>query len=637
MASKRRKLAGRPPGAGAARGQPASGATAGAPGPAAPPKRISRKQWAARGLLALLAPLVVLGLVEGGLRFAGVGYPTAFWVRQPHSSVCTDNSKFVWQFYSPKTNLKPNPFAVQPPKPAATVRIVVLGESAAAGTPEPAYSFGRVLERMLRDRFPQRRVEVINAAMRGVNSHVLVQAARDCAELEPDLFVIYMGNNEVVGLHAPGPNSGWLTAHLRLLRATQRLRSSRVGQLLFPLTQRWNAGGVAGEKQDAAFFRAHRLAADDPRRAAVYANFRANLEEMLAAAEAGRARAVVSGVAVNLGDCPPLGSLHRTGIAAADLAAWEAAYRAGAEAEQNGNCAAARERYQAALKLDDHFAELHFRLARCCRALGEHAEAARHFTLANEWDALQFRAHGPLNRIAEEVAQARRERGVEWVDAARGFADSELSDHGVPGARLFYDHVHLNFDGTHALASALYPAVVRALGGSLGSPARGGVEVLSRDECARRLAFTRVDEAQATAAMLRMTGDPPFTEQYDQAERQRRAGESLTNRFSGPNQGDLDRAVESYRAAMKLAPDDWQLGFSLARLLFSFGRYGAAVEYFEATRDRLPHCVAAQLGLSATLDRLGRKEEALAVARAARRLDPLAPEVAAALAALNGP
>ena len=65
-----------------------------------------------------------------------------------------------------------------------------MGESAAAGTPDPAFGFARILEVMLRRQFPDRRIEVINAAMRGINSHIILPIARECVRLQPDLFIV---------------------------------------------------------------------------------------------------------------------------------------------------------------------------------------------------------------------------------------------------------------------------------------------------------------------------------------------------------------------------------------------------------------------------------------------------------------
>ena len=55
------------------------------------------------------------------------------------------------------------PMTIAATKPAGTYRIVILGESAAAGFPDLAFHFGRHLQAMLQDRYPKARFEVINA------------------------------------------------------------------------------------------------------------------------------------------------------------------------------------------------------------------------------------------------------------------------------------------------------------------------------------------------------------------------------------------------------------------------------------------------------------------------------------------
>ena len=89
-------------------------------------------------------------------------------------------------------------------KPPNTKRIFILGESAALGDPMPEFSFSRMLEKMLIERFPSNRFEVINVAVTAINSHVILPIARECARHEGDLWIVYMGNNEMVGPFGAG-------------------------------------------------------------------------------------------------------------------------------------------------------------------------------------------------------------------------------------------------------------------------------------------------------------------------------------------------------------------------------------------------------------------------------------------------
>jgi hypothetical protein len=56
-----------------------------------------------------------------------------------------------------------------------------------------------------RVRFPGWLVEVINTAMTAINSHVIREIAKDCVRLGADFWVVYAGNNEVVGPLAREP------------------------------------------------------------------------------------------------------------------------------------------------------------------------------------------------------------------------------------------------------------------------------------------------------------------------------------------------------------------------------------------------------------------------------------------------
>jgi len=607
---------------------------------AAPPKTrafahlIGWRLWVARLGLAMGVPLLLLALAEGGLRLVGYGYPTDFLLRDKDAPVYIENYRFLWQFYSRKTNLRPNPFAVAIQKPTGAVRIVVLGESAAAGTPEPAYNFGRILGRMLRHEFPQKQIDVINAAMPGINSHIILPVAEDCLRLQPDLFVVYTGNNEAVGLYAPGPRSGWLTPHLHLLRALQWVRATRLGQLMEPWLVHLQSEAAPAEAQDENFFLEHRVAADDPRRAAVYNNFRANLVDICRAARKANTPVALMTVPVNLRDCPPFGSLHRAGLSKADEAAWQAQYDAGTEAEALGQYTNAIRKYTAAAALDDHFAELHYRLARCHDAIGEFDKTREEFIRARDWDALQFRTDSRIDAIIRQTASEFAKDGVRLVDTERAFAESEPAEHQAPGSRLFHDHVHLNFDGDYLLARTLLPAVLDALKPSLGTAANP--EILSEEACAARLAFTRINAIQIANQMARTMAFPPFTGQLEHAQRQKATEQRIAQLAGSVSAADFDALTATYQAAMRQYPEDWQLPFLFGRLLLLKKDFAGAIEQFSAAKRLLPHYVPIRTALTSALSGAGRRGDALRELEEARALEPDSKAVQAGIRALGG-
>ena len=293
---------------------------------ATPTSRISRwKRLGARLSLALLFPFVLLALTEGALRLGGYGHSTRFFESHPDGLSLSTNPQFAWSFYSRETSTAPAPLRFSASKAPGTFRIFVLGESAAVGTPDPAFSFSRMLELMLQRQYPSNRFEVINAAMRGINSHIVRHIARECAALSPDLFIVYMGNNELIGLHAPAPEGFNFTPHLRLLRLGDAVKALRLSQLVGAFVRRF--GSKAERKmQDMEYLRRQRLAFDDPRRQSAYENFRANLEGICEAAERTGAQTILATIAVNLRDFPPLASLPRANLTSAQQSDFDQAY-----------------------------------------------------------------------------------------------------------------------------------------------------------------------------------------------------------------------------------------------------------------------------------------------------------------------
>ena len=201
----------------------------------APQKPRIVKLWLGRLLLAVIAPLIAVSLLEAGLSALGAGYSTHFFVPNTGARDDTTNLKFGWRFFPPRIARWPSPQVLSPHKGTNAFRVFVLGSSAAYGTPSDQYGFVRILNAMLEERFPGARIEVINAAMTAVNSHALLPIARDCAAMEPDAFVVYMGNNEVIGPYGAGSVFGRRFRSTGLVRAHIWLNSTKMSQLFYSL------------------------------------------------------------------------------------------------------------------------------------------------------------------------------------------------------------------------------------------------------------------------------------------------------------------------------------------------------------------------------------------------------------------
>src|SRR5580658_7666428 len=172
----------------------------GTPAPLAPSPAAGRK-WMYRLMALVLLPLLILGTLEGALRLFGYGYPTSFFLPATINGqdFYVSNDRFGCRFFPPALARTPVPVRMAAQKPAHTYRIFVFGESAALGDPDPTFGAWRYLQVLLRERFPGTDFEVVCVAMTAINSHAILPIARDCARHEGDLWILYIGNNEMVG------------------------------------------------------------------------------------------------------------------------------------------------------------------------------------------------------------------------------------------------------------------------------------------------------------------------------------------------------------------------------------------------------------------------------------------------------
>jgi tetratricopeptide (TPR) repeat protein len=357
-------------------------------------------------------------------------------------------------------------------------------------------------------------------------------------------------------------------------------------------------------------FEKYRTLPDEAGRQNVYRNFERNLACICRHALDAGAAVVVSTVAVNLRDFPPLASLHRRELAPPQRERWNRWYQEGIAAEGEGDNLAAIECYRQALAIDDHHAELHYRLARCALAAGDIDTARRHFALARDWDALQFRTDSRLNDIIRNTAGQFQGEAVYFVDAEEELAQSARCPDGIPGSEFFHEHVHFHFDGDHEMAKSLLPTVVAVIEQKRGLSAATSAEVPTRPECARLLGFTPWDKVNTAAAMVKLTAKPPFTAQLEHAARQEKAEQAIASVMDKLDERFIRDVIQKYREAIAAHPEDWHLHYNLAMFLHQLGRAPEAVREFEYVVQTLPHVTSYRTLLAYALGRAGLWEQA---------------------------
>jgi len=511
----------------------------------------------------------MLGIVEVALRAFNAGFPTSVLVPctiQGRSASCY-NLFFAAPFFPPGMIKTPEVYALPDEKPQGTFRIVVLVESAAMGDPDPAYAFSRYLEVMLHERFPSMKFEVANTGSVAINSHVLLPIAEELANHHPDLFIIYSGNNEVVGPYGAGTALTSSGMSLPVIRSSIFVRSTRIGQLLTKLgAQKREWGGME-------MFLDKQVRASSPLMGHTYANFESNLRDTIAAGRRSGARVIVMTVASNLKDCAPFASLHREDLGQDDLHNWSALVQQGSNMEDAGSYAEALKKYLAAEQIDNQYAELEFRIADCLWMQQEYRGAKEHFLRARDLDTLRFRADTRINEINRSEASSAP--GAELLDAEEVLARE--SPNGIIGSDLVYEHVHLTPLGNYLLARSAFLQIASKMPPQAVAAA-GKDSVLSQTECERLLALTNHDRSRMATEMLRRLDKRPFTTQLDHTDQVSKLMQTAGGAYETPNE-----TASEYQWAIAQRPNDRILHYNFGLFLFDYNR-PAAIQQFRMAR-----------------------------------------------------
>jgi Tfp pilus assembly protein PilF len=549
--------------------------------------RPTLRLWLFRLLASAVVPLLLLGVLEVALRVAGFGHQTSFFVPQQiqGEKVLVENPAFGLSFFPPALIRGASPVVMKAEKPPGTCRIFLFGESAALGDPRPAYGVGRYLEVLLRERFPQTEFEVICVAMTAINSHAIVPMARECAKYQGDLWIIYMGNNELLGPFGASTVFGPEAPPGVVVRAYLAVQRTRLGQACVALARRLHAGGAPASWGGLRMFLDRQIPPGDQRKEQVYRNFQANLTSIIRAGIDEGVPVILSSVASNLKDCAPFGSLPPPDLAGADLARWNALLQAGVTNQTREQFAAALDVYQQAAHVASQSPELQFHLGECFLKAANIEEARRHFVLARDLDALPFRADSRINRIIAETANHYANQRVFFLDAEQALAAGSANF--IPGEEYFYEHVHLSFAGNYRLAQVLAEQAAHCL--PSGRVAGQRSDWADEATCARRLALTDCNRQSVLEEIKRRLADAPFSNQaghearLERVERQLR--ETQTRWQSSSHQA--LRAI--YEEALKSRPHDHWLHHNYAEYLTRLGELSQATSEMEEVCQLVPH------------------------------------------------
>ena len=469
-------------------------------------------------ITVVIVPLLILLAVEGGLRLVGFGYNTNVFVEE--KGMVRNNWPFSFKYFpwSVARPMKSLQFTAK--KAPGSLRIFVLGGSAARGYPAEEFGISSQIQIMLEQAYPGRKIEVINAAITAVNSHVVLPIAKACLHYDPDFLMVYLGNNEVVGPYGAGTFYSGFSNKLTLIRLSQSIKSLRLYQLLVVLTGRHKS--PTGSWKGMESYLDNTLYEDDERLESVYENFDRNLGDLISAAADGDCPVILSTIGVNLLDSPPFASIK-----------------------------------------SDH-ADAQYQLGRVNLETGKTEEALVAFKKARDMDGLRFRADSKLNSVIREQL-VQYERQVTLVDSEQLFERGGSGAISIPGDDFFYDHVHLSFAGNFLVAKAMAEAVVSQVDPS----SRFST---SMESVSSALVYTDWDKLRLTRNLTeQLLSKPPFTNQWNHRERQLERLRQLRKMTAQFTPDILEKTRGLYEAGLENRPDNDGLKRKMSQLLVEIG------------------------------------------------------------------
>jgi len=437
------------------------------------------------------------------------------------------------------------------------------------------------------------------------------------------MFVVYLGNNEVVGPYGAGTVFSSFSRNLSLIHAGIAIKGTRLGQLLTNLLESMRA-----DKDRLQVWRGMEMNVDrqvpvnDARLQTVYGHFQRNLEDIVRAGRKAGAKVILCTVGSNLKDNPPFGSLHPADLSPAYSERWQAAYQKGINHETAGDYDKAVESCLAAAEIDDGYADLQYRLGKYNWAVADYQKARERYIQARDMDTLRFRADSRTNQIIRDVVRHDNNKGLYLVDAVKMF--DQNSPHATPGEELFHEHVHLNFHGNYLLAKMVFEQVEKILPNRLGNPRRAERPFVTEIECARHLAYTDWDRHKIADEVVNgFLKKPPFTNQLYHDERVKEMEQNLTALKVSLTPDALKEVSAQFRGAIEQDSNDWILRDRYALLLLEdIKDPKSALEQYRLVAKSLPHSYLGQYNVATALFELGDFQGAIVQYNRAIRIMP---------------
>ena len=523
---------------------------AAAPAPTTAPSggRAALPAWKRALFIAvtLLVPVAALAVVELGLRLFGWGGYPAF-IREvgevePGVRLCMvePDASRPYFFANPTRPGYADQSSFRMPKPAGTVRVFLFGESAAKGYPQPRnLSIAAFLESMLEESWPGKDVEVVDLGTTAIASFPIVSMAEEALAYEPDLFVLYVGNNEFFGAYGTASINASGTLPPGALPFVRWARGLAIVQSVDWIFRRnADADRTLMEQMIGQTV----IPPDSPLRTAAAANLRTHLGRIIGMAKSAGIPVVACTTASNESGLAPLGE---------------------------GTAAPAE-----------------FAKGRASAAAGDRTAARAAFLAARDLDTMPWR---PTSSTEAAIVEAATEGGAVLCNVAERFRT--MSADGATGWDLLDDHVHLSVRGQAEAARAIVESM-SSLPANVSVAADRAAALPSWQELARRQGTNPWDDYRVNHT-LRILFGVPFMKRSNQAAFDRFDG--LCRETEARMPAPLLAVAREWQSSTPHAGGMRPITGMVARVLLREGKPAEAAPLYDVARRQVPRYTSWQL------------------------------------------
>ncbi len=348
----------------------------------------------------------------------------------PNAEYLMPNPNFAARyFFYTKTIPNPSSDTFLKDKPENGYRIFAMGGSSAAGYPYGFNgTFSRIVQDVLQDAMPNRKVEVVNVGISAISSYTLFDQVDEIIAQKPDAILFYAGHNEFYGALGVGSNEnlGGFPGFVRFYLKLQRFKTFMLLRTVIVDSGKWFAEIFSDTKIDQKATLMERIVNSrsielgSPQHQLAMAQFESNLNAIVEQFGAEGIPVFIGSLASNIKDHAPFVSIS------------------------NG------EQLPAAQV---------FKEAEAAYTNGAFDVALEKFTLAKDLDGLKFRAPSEINDIIKSTTTENEH--VFYVPTEEELA--EYASEGIIGYELMLEHLHPNQQGYFLIGKSFSNSVLQFL------------------------------------------------------------------------------------------------------------------------------------------------------------------------------